>query len=531
MKTRDPLRAKLNVVLVALLAFGFGLGLASALDLTPFSVAAGGPETAVPKLELGPRAMSGEADVSGGFADIVANIEPAVVTIYVEQQVSARQRRPRIPLPAPFDDFFNQPDEDNAPRFQRGSGSGFIITSDGYILTNNHVVENATRVDVELADQQRFDDVHVVGSDPQTDVALLKLQGDGFPTAPLGSSDSTRVGDWVLAIGSPGFTGVGGGTLPSTVTAGIVSAKGRNIGILGSRFLARGRPNLSIEDFIQTDAVINPGNSGGPLVNARGEVIGMNTAIASTTGVYQGYGFAVPVELARDVVNDLIQYGEVRRAVIGVSVQPVSAADAQYYHLDKVAGAKIADFTSTNGSESPAAKAGLKPGDLIVGVAGKPISSVSDLQRRIRTHHPGETVTLDVVRRSTRKRTQVKVKLIAAETKSSSEEPRTASAESRDPLGIEVAPLTDDLRESLEVPDNTNGVVIRRVAPRGPMGRAAGDLRRWLIQDVNGQEVDSPADYRKVIRDLKPGDVANLLLYNPQSQQHVVISVQVPQTQ
>ena len=529
---RDPLRAKLTVIVTAVLAFAFGLGMASALDLTPVSLAAGGERI---DLTVG-APWAQDVDVPNGFADVVERIAPAVVTVEVDQQVQTARMQDR--LPSPFDEFFGPfgpRGQDQEPQFRQGSGSGFIISEDGYVLTNNHVVEAAERVTVELANRQRFENVEIVGRDPTTDVALLKLPEDGLPVAPLGHSDSVRVGDWALAIGSPGFGGAG--PLSSTVTAGIVSAKGRNIGILSQRFLQQGvEVSPAIEDFIQTDAAINPGNSGGPLVNARGEVIGMNTAIMSRTGYYQGYGFAVPVELVREVVEDLIEYGEARRPVIGVTVEGVTAADARYYALDRVSGAKVQDVGVQDGEESPAARAGIRPGDIILEVEGQEIRSVGDLQRRIRSFDPGDEVELTIVRRANRERDRVEVTLGTADLPDTRSETRTAStAGAANPLGIEVAPIEPELemrlqREGVELPDEA-GVIIQDAQAWGPLGRVIDPrfARGLVILDVNGQPVSSMEEYREAMAEVEPGSVVNLLLFDPRSGRNRVYTIPVPQ--
>lgn len=511
----DPFRTKLNLILTAALAFALGAGMASALDLTPLSLAAGGD---APKLKFVEGGLE-EVDVSRGFSPIVERIAPGVVTIGVEQPASRARVRERPSLPSPFDNFFEDffdrqrlPDE---PPPQRGTASGFFISSDGYIVTNNHVVEGADRITVRLHDGREFRNVELVGTDPTTDVALLKINARNLTAAPLGYSDSSRVGDWVLAIGSPGFGQGTGSTLPGTVTAGIVSAKGRNIGILGQRFIQETGQlvNPAIEDFIQTDAVINPGNSGGPLVNGQGQVIGVNTAIFSTTGRYMGYGFAVPIELVRHVVDDLIRHGEVRRAVIGVTVSEVDSYDAQYYGLDRVAGVKVNDVGLGGGRESPAIRAGLAPGDIILAVNGRPVESVGDLQRRLRAHQPGETVTLDVVKRSSRNRERVRVTLVAAEPPGPARGQRSAAAAPADALGLEVQPLTAELRRQLDLPSDVEGVVVNDVSARSPLYGQVGP--GMVITDVNGRKIRSPSDYREVAAGLEPGEVANLLLYNP----------------
>ncbi len=505
-RSQPSIRARLNLLLATALAFAFGLGLASALDLTPFTIAA--DDRTPPNLVIG---APGDAAVTmnGGFADVIERVAPAVVTVFAEGERQIARGFPDFPLPPGFEDLDprNRKPEEPQTQLVPWSGSGFIVSGDGYVLTNNHVVAGATRIDLELADQRRFEDVEVVGRDPQTDVALLKIDAEDLPVMPLGSSESTRVGEWVLAIGSPGLGGLGG-PLETTVTAGIVSAKGRNIRILSQQ------NQLAIEDFIQTDAVINRGNSGGPLVNAAGEVIGINTAIASTTGTYQGYGFAVPIELARDVIDDLIEFGEVRRALIGVGINNVNAADAKFYGLDRVAGAKVGSFSFEN---SPARLAGIEIGDVIVGVEGEPIQGVSDLQRKIRAYDPGETVTLDVVRRSTKKHESVRVKLIAADEMPGAETAAGSGRRERgafdDPLGIEISEIDRAERRQYDIPPATEGVVITDVDPRGPLGRQMGSLAEGaVIVDVNGRKIESIEDYERAVADLGPGDVASLIV-------------------
>src|SRR5690606_3071574 len=248
--------------------------------------------------------------------------------------------------------FRGQPMPSPGPR--SGSGSGFIISPDGYVMTNNHVVENASRVTVTLTDRRQFD-ATVVGRDPNTDVAVLKIDGDNLPTVQLGNSDELQVGDWVLALGYPLSLG-------ETVTAGIVSAKGKNIGIMGRNEEAA----APLEHFIQTDAAINPGNSGGPLVNLRGEAIGINSAIASPTGTYSGYGFAVPIRLAKRVADDLIRYGTVHRPRLAVQIKDVEPADIDVFGLPGADGSVV-----TVVQDGPARLAGVQAGDVIVAVDGQ----------------------------------------------------------------------------------------------------------------------------------------------------------------
>mgnify|MGYP001819408854 FL=1 len=250
----DALRTKLNMLLTAAVAFAIGLGIAARLDLTPPSMAgmAEYPPLTLNVVESAP--VQGDVLPQGGFSDIAERVTPAVVTIFVERTIAEHSREGRA-LPPAFEDFFQQ---QQPPQRVRGSGSGFIVSEDGYIITNNHVVEGAEAIEIQLSDRREFT-AQLVGRDPTTDVALLKLEANDLTPVTLGSSDATRVGEWVLAIGSPGFRGVGAGPLTTTVTAGIVSAKGRNINIIGQEFVNRDEDNLAIEDFIQTDAAINPG--------------------------------------------------------------------------------------------------------------------------------------------------------------------------------------------------------------------------------------------------------------------------------
>ncbi len=527
---RDSLRAKMNLVLAAAVAFAGGLFLAAELDLAPGGMAAvqeasltmGASQEQIERLE--------NLRFRNGFAEIVNQISGAVVTIRVEKEAPQRMRNLRDELPFPF----RQPEEeDERPFLVPGSGSGFIVDEAGYIVTNNHVVEGARNITVQLADRREIDDVEVVGQDPQTDVALLKIDAPDLSSVPLGRSDQLQVGEWVLAIGSPGFEG-GGTILESTVTAGIVSAKGRSINILNQRLQAQNLPPLAIEDFIQTDAVINRGNSGGPLVNVRGEVVGMNTAIISETGNYQGYGFAVPTSLIRQVVDDLMRYGEVRRAVLGISIEEVEPTDARYFGLDEVRGVEIVDFSALAGGESPARRAGLRRGDIILEVDGRPVQSVSDLQSKIRGYDPGETVTLTVARREDDDtvRREVDVELGAADT-GQQERTRQASAEEiEDPLGIEIEPVTDEVRARLGLPSAVSGVLVTDASRRSPLIRAAGNIGRFtLITEIDGRSVENPDGYRSAVQQLEPGDLARVQLYfaNPEgSGTYRYVTVEIP---
>ena len=329
----------------------------------------------------------------------------------------------------------------------------------------------------------------------------------------------------MLAIGSPGFRGVGG-PLTTTVTAGIVSAKGRSINIIGQGLeeTAAGG-TLAIEDFIQTDAAINPGNSGGPLLNIRGEVIGVNAAIASNNGANQGYGFAVPIDLVQEVVDDLVRFGEVRRALLGVSIEGVDDAEARYYELDDVAGAKVMRVNEG----MAAANAGVRIGDVIVAVEGEKVESVPDLQRKIRRHEPGETVDVTVIRRDDLKSETLRVRLMDAGELQSQEEPQVVEVESSDPLGVEVEDLTAEVRRALDLPRDIEGVVISSVDQLGPYARRSrGNLRGTVITAVNRTPVRNLKEYREAVKSLEPGDVVGLDVYSPEGATEVPLTIAIP---
>ena len=331
--------------------------------------------------ESAPARQSSVVDLSDAFASAAAHVKPAVVLIQAQHVARADGQ----PLPPGVGDL--------VPRFRQRSqieqGSGFLVSPEGYVLTNNHLVADADRVTVRLYDKREFT-AHVVGADPNTDIAVIKIHARNLPTVQVGNSDSTRVGEWALAIGNPlseAFT--------FTVTAGIISAKGRLLAGLE-------QTPYSIQDFIQTDAATNPGSSGGPLVNTRGQVIGINSAIASGTGFYVGYGFAIPINLARAVLEQLVQTGRVERTVVGLSVRDATEQDAGVVGLKQITGVVVSGYTS---DDSPAKQAGIRPGDVIVSLRGEPVESTPQLQERVGFEQPGETVEVTLVRPGGEKKT------------------------------------------------------------------------------------------------------------------------------
>ncbi len=311
--------------------------------------------------------------INGSYPDFTyaaENTVDAVVYVKVVKRVQTSRERSILEL------FLGIP---SAPRESTNSGSGVIISSDGYIITNNHVVAGATAIEVTLANNKQFNAV-LVGADPVTDIALLKVDGVDLPTVPLGDSDNLRLGEWVLAIGSP-FN------LRSTITAGIVSAKGRSLPDRSAAF--------KIESFIQTDAAVNPGNSGGALVNIKGELVGINTAIASNTGSYTGYSFAVPISIAQKVVEDLKQFGTVNRAMLGISMTELTQELA---HMAKMESGAEGVFVAEVMKNSAAYLAEIRAGDVIVSINGVTVKTPSDVQAAISKYSPGESIQITIVR-------------------------------------------------------------------------------------------------------------------------------------
>ncbi|HEX2204248.1 MAG TPA: trypsin-like peptidase domain-containing protein [Longimicrobium sp.] len=495
----DPVRAKARVVGVTAVAFTGGVLVASGLDLTAGSQAATILQATAPAPTR--QDVQPVADLSQAFISIAESVTPAVVAIETERRASARRGRGGGQIPEELREMFpfRIPDEmRNMP--QESRGSGFIISEDGYIVTNNHVVEGADQIHVVLQDNRNLS-ARLIGRDPNTDIAVIKVEGNRLPTVRMGRSDAARIGEWVLAIGNPLDLG-------TTVTSGIVSAKGRALPILrqttGSAW--------AIEDFIQTDAPINPGNSGGPLVNLRGEVVGVNSAIASPTGYYSGYGFAVPIDLARRIADDLIRYGRVRRPALGVSVTQVTPEDAEVFKLPRIEGVVAQDFPT----QSAARRAGLRSGDVIVAVNGQRIERVGQFQRIVAGFRPGDDVTLDIVRYGNRQ--QVRVELQEAPADSASRvaqapggrEDAEAVAASTSKLGVAVSPLTAQLARQLGY-DAAGGIVITDVEPFGPAARN-GIQEGTRILAVDGQEVGDVAAFRRAMERKRPGEVVSLHL-------------------
>jgi serine protease Do len=496
-------------------AFVGGLVLASAFDRTPFGYA---QSTSKPSAQE----VRSLAEQSNAFVSIAEHVTPAVVSISSERDRQAVAATPRgRAAPPGMEDFFRQFE----PRQQgpaESSGSGFIVSKDGYIMTNNHVVEGADRVTVTLNDRRTFP-AKVIGRDPTTDVAVIKIDGGNVPFTQLGDDEALRVGEWVIAIGNPL-------DLENTVTAGIVSAKGRSISNLLDRNTPRGQGSLAITDFIQTDAAINPGNSGGPLVNIRGEVIGINSAIASPTGFYSGYGFAVPITLAKEVMDDIIRYGRVRRAVLGVGINSVTPNDAAAAGLKTIAGVRVDSYS---GDDSPARTAGLQVGDIITAIDGKPVDRVNALQRVVRTHEPGETVAVTVQRFGTQRTFKVRLaeapgeRTVAA--RDSAAAPVRAGGVANSKLGISYEPVSAELAREANLSAEQRGVRVRNVATAGPAYEQLfeGDIITEIINPAPRRPVRTVADLQTATERIPSGQFVTLYVYDIRTQLSRVVTLRV----
>jgi len=446
-------------------AAGFAGGRSTVMASSPPSTTQAAVQGSV--VSHAPAILDGRAS----YADIVERIAPAVVTVRVEKTTSARP----IDVPLPFREFFGQGMGEGRKHREGGIGSGVIIAGDGYVLTNHHVIGGADSVKVDLADGRSFA-AKVIGSDPASDLAVLRVDATGLPTVAFGDSDRVRVGDVVLAFGNP--LGVG-----QTVTMGIVSAKGRTTGVSDGNY----------EDFLQTDAPINQGNSGGALVNLRGELVGINAQILSPSGGNIGLGFAIPASMARAVSDQLREGGVVHRAKLGVTVQPVTPEIAQSLELPTTRGALVSDVEP----DSPAARAGLSPGDVITTLDGQPVNDANTLRNRVAAVRPGSEVSLGIVRKG---RTEsISARVIEREvTSAKANAPTNDDPSDESSLGLAVSPLTPDVADDLHAPHGTKGVVVTDIDPDGA-GAAAGFQRGDIIVRVDAQPITSVASLRSSI--------------------------------
>lgn len=438
--------------------------------------------------------------LNDAFVEIANKVTPSVVYIEVTGESKNDDNKKK------FDFFFGPDFNFNEPPLH-GSGSGVIISQDGYILTNNHVVKDASDkgIKVILTDKREFP-AKLIGSDPNTDVAIIKIEADNLIVASVGNSDNVQVGQWVLAIGNP----LG---LNNTVTAGIVSAIGRNVNVSNDSY--------AINNFIQTDAVINPGNSGGALVDVNGYVIGINSAIKTTTGYYQGYGFAIPINMAKSVSEELIKYGKIERGYIGVSIKDVDSKDAKGFGLDKAKGVLIQNVIKGGAGDD----AGLKPGDIILSVNGKEVNAANQLQTEIGSKRPGEEVTLKIFRDGKEFDQIVKLKPrnedgnISQNMNDNNDNRSDSDMKKYDKIGFTITDLNDRMRKEF---DTDNGVYVQDVSPYSE-AFMRGLRSGIVILEVNKENVNSVSDFDSIVKDKKSGDVLVLKILLPNKEIRMIV--------
>src|SRR6478752_6133458 len=477
---------------VFMLALAASFGGYEFLKPAPASAASVAPAAAA----LDDNSISAISALDHAMETLAAHVTPAVVNVTVtsrakQQQISGRDQDEIQRFFGPFGFGPQGPQGRQGPRVEHGLGSGIIISPDGYIVTNNHVIEGATDIRVTLNDR-RVLPAKLIGADPMTDLALIKVSGNGFPSLPWGDSTALKPGQTVLAFGNP-FN------FRFTVTRGIVSALNR--------------PNPYSDDarkpgeFIQTDAAINPGNSGGPLVNAHGEVIGINTFLISPSGSFAGMGFAIPTQIARPVIDTLLKDGKIEHARIGVGINDVTPENASFFHLDNASGALISQVEP----DSPAAKAGLKTGDIITELNGKKMENSGQLQAAISSRRPGDKVTLGIFRDG--KTLSVPITLEAISKRSEEANAGFSQGQGKARWGVGLQNLTPDLRDELQLPGEVKGVVVSNVVPGSPADNA-GISRGDVIVEVNRKPVQSADDVKRELGSLPAGKDAMLLIWS-----------------
>lgn len=402
-----------------------------------------------------------ERTPSFNFKGVSKEVLPTVV--HIKTSIKVQRGQGRLPF---FDKF---------PRMRKGSGSGVIYSKKGYIITNNHVVENASKIKVTLHNKQTYK-AEIVGTDKSTDLAVLKIDAENLNPIDIGKSSKLAIGEWVLAVGNP-FN------LTSTITAGIVSAKARNLNLLGG--------GTHIESFIQTDAAVNPGNSGGALVDSKGNLVGINTAIASKTGEYAGYAFAIPTSIVTKVADDIIKYGEVKRGFLGVSIRNVNDKIADKKNLENIRGALVVGLMNN----SAAGEAGIQKGDILVSVNGETINSVPELQAIIGQKHPGDKVKVTVLRDG-----EEITKKVTLTNKNGV--PRIVEKESSDEIsrniGVSLAPLSDEIKNRLDI-----GYGVRVKEVKGGKFAEVGIPEDFIILKINNTKVEKPEDVYEIMSRIK----------------------------
>jgi serine protease Do len=495
---KETLKASLKRgVLIPLLAVTMAASVGVYELAKPTSAAA---VAAAAPARLDDNSVSALLSLDQAMETLAARVTPAVVNITVTSKTKARsqdnddQGGPTSqqfgPDNNPFGNFgpfrfFGQP---SRPQIEHGLGSGVIISPDGYIVTNNHVVDGAVDVHVTMSDRRVFS-AKVVGTDPLTDLAVIKINGSGFASLPLGDSTKLHPGQTVLAFGNPfGFR--------FTVTKGIVSALNRP-----NPDSNRRKPG----EFIQTDAAINPGNSGGPLVNARGEVIGINTFLISDNGSFSGMGFAIPTQIVRPTIDALMRKGKVSHGYMGIGISDVTPENSKFFDLAKSEGALVTQVES----DSPAAKAGLKNGDVIVGLDGKPVSDSGELQVQVGQKQPGTTIHLDIMRSGKSETVPVTLEAMGSRDRVASNTSETGKPR----WGLALGDLSSDARQQLQAPSEIRGAVVENVEP-GSSAENAGIQRGDVIVEVNRKPVQSASDVQNALSSVPKGQDALVLVWS-----------------
>ncbi|MCW5959008.1 MAG: DegQ family serine endoprotease [Pyrinomonadaceae bacterium] len=477
-----------NVVKFAAISALIAVAAFSGCKSTFFGGTESAPSNQAPQAPPAPVVVDG---VRTSYADVVDKTSPAVVMIQSERKASAQSQQ------FPFGDFFNLPNMPQQPQEQqrpleRGVGSGVIVSADGTILTNNHVVDGAEKITIQMNDKRTFE-AKIVGSDPPSDLAVLKIEGENLPFLTLGNSDNVRIGDIVLAIGNP--LGIG-----QTVTAGIISAKGRQTGISDGSF----------EDFLQTDAPINRGNSGGALVNLTGELIGINSQILSggNAGGNIGIGFSIPSNMAKSVMEQLLKDGKVRRGMLGVNIQNLTEDIAKNLELNTTKGVVVSNVRTGSAAE----KAGIKTGDIIIAINGENVEDSNTLRNKVAGTLPGTEITIKIIRDGSE--TELKATLDEFEVPGAAtpgQEPKKNNpdgSEQNGKLGLSLQPITPEIAKQLKL-ESTNGLVVTNVDPNGAAAEK-GMQRGDVILQINRQPVSSLDEVRAAIE--KSGDRPVLLL-------------------
>jgi serine protease Do len=465
--------------------------------------------TSLPAVVMAQPDIQVAKELSGALSQVASEAMPAVVSIRVEKTVEAAGPAmmgpgsplgPQDPSRQYYDDFFRRFFGGNLPQkfHQMGQGSGFIISPDGYILTNNHVVGDADKITVDLQDGRTFTDAKLIGTDPDSEVAVIKIQGKDFPVLPMGDSDKLQIADLVIAVGNP-FG------LAETVTVGVVSALGRNI------------PLAEYNDYIQTDAAINPGNSGGPLIDLDGHAIGINTAIFTQSGGYMGIGFAVPINMAKAISEQLIKTGKVTRGYLGVMIQDVTPELAQSFGLEKAQGALISQVTQ----DSPAKAAGLKQGDIILKMDDKDVETSNVLKNEVAMLAPGSKVRFEIFRGGKKQEVTVKIGERPASLSRSAQE---AMQQPKGQLGMQLQNLTKDLADQLGYAPG-EGVVVTEVDPGSPAD-SAGIQPGDLIVSVDHKDVKSVSEFEKALHAVGKNKKALLLIKHGEYSRYVIIALE-----